>query len=625
MRTKETIKAAIAAAEAWVHSRVHPSVVKDKFEGARHAALIGSHILGGLLAGIVFATFLSWTGAFGIAAILAALWFLSPFLIAGYLSRTGKLDAAHLLSAVNLTGIVVIAAVLSGGGTSFALVWLAIVPLEAALSANRRMMIAATALAVTALIGLHAATVMDLLPAMTALAVPADKLALVSHLAAIAYAGGLASSVQQMHRDSQKEIEAGRARFRLIAENANDLVTQHDATGRMTFASLASRRLLGLEPDRLIAAGMESQLSVDDRVRYSRAIAQCLATGAPVAEEFRLHRIASDASLAVEQRFVEMRCQPVFGAESIDGRPMAVIAVTRDISERKANEQALAKARDEAEKASVAKTSFLAAMSHELRTPLSSIIGFAELLHRELLIRSREPKHADYCRIIHESGEHLLSLVKDLLDVAKIESGKYTIIVEPVSIAEIVRSAVETMKPAADQAEVTIVRSVATDLPDALADRRAVKQILLNLISNACKFTNSGGEISVKAEQRGERIALIVADTGIGIGPEHIARIGQPFYQIDTPLARRVDGAGLGLSIVRGLVELHGGEMTVSSKVGEGTEFTILFKAELGDEDEAGIAAPRALRDAPAVTTTAPSAAASVHLELQLDSAPETR
>jgi len=279
-------------------------------------------------------------------------------------------------------------------------------------------------------------------------------------------------------------------------------------------------------------------------------------------------------------------------------------------------------ARRRAEDANVAKSRFLATMSHELRTPLSSIIGFAELLHRELLIKAREPKHADYCRIIHESGEHLLSLVKDLLDVAKIESGKYSIIAEPVPVAEIVRSAVEAMRPAAEAADVVIRRDVAAGLPDLMADRRSVKQILLNLVSNACKFSDAGGEVTIRAEARGARIALIVADTGIGISQEHIGRIGQPFYQIESPLARRVDGAGLGLSIVRGLVALHGGELSVTSKVGEGTEFTVLLPADVSAE--AGDADDAQARQATTARPVATGASAGRH-EFRLVAAPEAR
>jgi cell cycle sensor histidine kinase DivJ len=274
-----------------------------------------------------------------------------------------------------------------------------------------------------------------------------------------------------------------------------------------------------------------------------------------------------------------MSLQPV--AASPGGEVSTVIVVTRDVTARKAELVEIAAARDEALRVSRAKSAFLATMSHELRTPLNAIIGFSELLHRELLIKAREPKQAEYCRIIHQSGEHLLSLVKDLLDVSKIESGKFAVEREPFDVFEVATSAVETVRPLALSKQITLACDVPQDLPDMLADRRAVRQIVIHLVSNACKFTEPGGTVRVAARLLGSRIELCVSDTGIGISPENLVKLGRPFYQVDTRYSRRNEGAGLGLSIVRGLVELHNGEMTIESIVGKGSRFLVVLDADM--------------------------------------------
>ena len=439
------------------------------------------------------------------------------------------------------------------------------------------MMVIATGLALLSLGGLHAVTVLGLLPARVSMPINSELLTLITFAGGIAYAGGLVASVQDMHRSAAREVEAGRELYRLIAENANDLITRHDATGRVTFASLASRTLLGLEPDRLTGPGFKPLLSPADWDRHTKSITRCLAEGVPVSEEFRIERHRADGT-GTEPIWIEMRCQPV---APLPGQAAgSVIAVARDVTVRKSEAIELARARDEAERASRAKTAFLATMSHELRTPLNAIIGFAEILHRDLLIRDRAPKQADYARIIHQSGEHLLSLVKDLLDVSKIESGKFSVVADPFALDEVVPMAVETLKPLAQSKGITLACELEANLPDLLADRRAVRQILINLVSNACKFTPAGGSVTVSARRIGETIELAVTDTGIGIDPAHIARLGQPFYQIDTRYARQNEGAGLGLSIVRGLVDLHEGTFAIESTPGKGSRFAVTLAAD---------------------------------------------
>ena len=372
--------------------------------------------------------------------------------------------------------------------------------------------------------------------------------------------------LQWRARTTREQLAESRAIYRLIADNANDLVTRHDRDGNITFASPASSTLLGVAPGTLVRRGLAAAMSEADAERCEDAIAECQELGTAVTIEIDI-TVALDKAIA---RTVELRCKPLPGGAG-------AVAVMRDITSRKWHAIAMRQAREEAQSASRAKSAFIATISHELRTPLNAIIGFSELLNRELISKPREARQIEYCRIIHESGEHLMSLVKDLLDISKIEAGKLAICTEPFSVAAVIKSAIETLHPTARSKSIAVEVTIAEELDEAVGDRRAYKQMLINLLSNACKFTPAGGKIELSATARGEQIALAVRDTGIGISADHVARLGEPFYQVDSSYARQLEGAGLGLAIVRGLVELHRGSLEIESVPGEGSCFTLVL------------------------------------------------
>lgn len=546
---------------------------------------MASHALGGLLAALALAGYFALTGAFGIATLVAAVSFLSPLCIALYLSRTGRLDRAHLLAAVQLSAIITLAAILSGGTASFALVWLILVPLEAALSASRRLLIAATGLAIANLAGLHIGTEAGILPPPIMLPIDISLIAFASHVAAALYAGAIVASIQRLHRSAARQLERSRAAYRLIAENTSDLVTRHDRHGEITFASLAAEPLLGIAPEALVRRGLAAALRPADAARCRDAIAQCLAIGSVASVELE---IATD-NAADMPRWVELRCQPL---PSSLGTPGA-IAVTRDITARKLHDLAMQKARDAAESASRAKSAFIATISHELRTPLNAIIGFSEMLNRDLTAKARDPRQAEYCRIIHDSGEHLMSLVKDLLDMSKLEAGKLAICAEPFHVEDVIRSSVDTLRPALAAKSIAIDVSIADGLDEMVADRRACKQMLINLLSNACKFTREGGRIEIGAAAAHGNVVLAVRDNGVGIAAAHVARLGEPFYQVDSSYTREIEGAGLGLAIVRGLVDLHHGRIEIESEVGKGSCFTLILPLDADAVPASGAVLPR--------------------------------
>ncbi len=200
------------------------------------------------------------------------------------------------------------------------------------------------------------------------------------------------------------------------------------------------------------------------------------------------------------------------------------------------------RARDEAESTSRAKSQFLANMSHELRTPLNAVIGFSEILNRELFGTLGEERYRDYARLIHESGEHLLNVVNDILDMSKIEAGKFKIVREPFDIASLVGSCVDVMRHAAEKKQIALVAEVAPGLPELTADKRACKQMLLNVMSNAVKFTDAGGAVRVTARAEDGMVALEVTDNGVGIAEEDLPNLGNPFVQVRTVLRTKLRG-----------------------------------------------------------------------------------
>jgi two-component system cell cycle sensor histidine kinase PleC len=227
-----------------------------------------------------------------------------------------------------------------------------------------------------------------------------------------------------------------------------------------------------------------------------------------------------------------------------------------------------------AEGASQAKSEFLANMSHELRTPLNAINGFSEIMAGEMYGPLGDARYRDYARDILSSGQHLLALINDILDMSKIEAGKFNLRFEPLSVEEIAEDALRLVRHRADAAGLNLILDFA-DLPDVEADYRAIKQVLLNLLSNAIKFTPRGGRVTVRAERRddplGERVRVSVQDTGIGIAPQDLERLARPFEQVESQHAKTTQGTGLGLALTKALVELHGGLLDLKSAPGQGT------------------------------------------------------
>lgn len=255
---------------------------------------------------------------------------------------------------------------------------------------------------------------------------------------------------------------------------------------------------------------------------------------------------------------------------------IALFGIMQDVTERTMHERELTEAKDAAERAYAAKSQFLANMSHELRTPLNAIIGFSEMMQRQLLGPIGSERYLDYIGGIRESGEHLLDLISDILDMSKIEAGKYELDLEEINVAKVIRLAVHMMEGRATEAKIQVGLDIADEDQLIVADRRAVMQILLNLLSNAVKFTEPGGTVDIDCRSHGDdTVTIRVRDTGIGIPAMQLKNITRPFEQAASHYTRKHEGTGLGLAITKELIELHGGTLEIESTVGVGTTVTV--------------------------------------------------
>ncbi|PWT88532.1 MAG: PAS domain-containing sensor histidine kinase [Proteobacteria bacterium] len=566
-----------AAIREYIETLVHPSARQDALATARHRAFIAPRLLGSVIALASFPLYLLARGTPGAIELMVFAWLLAPILTAYFLSRTGGYESAHVLSSLALTGLVTVVAASTGGISSFAAIWLVVVPLEAVLSASRRVVTIASTLA------LGAAGLLVLLGALHVLPVTDaseyGSLAAFGIVSAALYAAGLGLGAEALARTGFWLLYAEEDRYRLLARNMTDVITRHGRDGSVLFASPAAESLFGCPIVELHEHGLCERVHVADRPAYLTALGDAAALDDSRSVEFRVRRENLDASghAATQFMWIEMRCRPLERVTAAAGNDadMEVVAVLRDVTERKRQEQALEDARMEAERANAAKSRFLATMSHELRTPLNAMIGFSEMLMKESVLALDAARRKEYAALINDSGHHLLAVINGILDMSKIETNNFEITPEPFSPAQAIAGCCDLLALRAREAGVELERVLSDDLPDMIADRRALGQILLNLLSNAIRFTDRGGKVTIGARAEAASIIFVVEDSGVGISSEDLARVGEPYFQARASCNRRHGGTGLGLSIVKGLLRLHGGELTIRSRLGEGTRVTV--------------------------------------------------
>ncbi|MFB6449865.1 ATP-binding protein [Bradyrhizobium tunisiense] len=559
---------------------LHPSARYDALMRARHRAFMAPRLLGSLAAFAAFPVYLAMRGAPSAIEVAAFAWLIAPILLSWFLSRTGRYEGAHVLSSLALAGLIMAVAGTTGGIESFAAVWLVVVPLEAALSASRRVTAFASLLALSCAGILILLSQLGWLPSADTSGAERGVLMAFGVASATLYAAGLAFGAESLARTGVALLSREEERYRLLASNMSDVVSRHRRNGAVQFISPAAEAMLGTSASQLLGHGLFDRVHVADRPAYLTALSDA-ARGDVRSVEFRLRREPDGSDRGqIDFLWVEMRCRPLDhdvgqNPHSDVTREVEVVAVMRDVTGHKLSEQALDQARSAAEAADAAKSRFLATMSHELRTPLNAIIGFSEMIAQEQTLMLGAAQRKEYAQLINASGQHLLSVVNGILDMSKMESGNFEIASEPFAPRPSLLHCCNLLALKARENGIDLVTDAPQDLPVMTGDPRAFKQIVLNLVANAIKFTERGGQVSVSAAVTGSQLTLRISDTGVGIAPDDLKRIGAPFFQAGKTYQRRHEGTGLGLSIVKSLIALHLGELTVQSKLGEGTAVTV--------------------------------------------------
>jgi len=376
---------------------------------------------------------------------------------------------------------------------------------------------------------------------------------------------------------SQAEAAERRALMQSVVQSSADGIVITESDGTVRIVNPTAARMLGCAID--TAAGRRLQtlvgshpgsadgdpLGMDGHVPYETVLSPPGSNPMPV--EITVCR-AVHSGIRVGRKPKKV------------GQPLYIYTI-RDVTAHVAAALAERHAREEAVLNSRAKSEFLANMSHELRTPLNAIMGFSDILRAQTVAPLAPEKYRDYAHDIHEAGTRLQIMVNDVLDASRIELGKVQLAETMLEILPVVDSAVRLVAARLSDKNIELNRMLPSDLPPLWADERMLKQMVVHLLSNAAKFTATGGRVSVEARvERDGALIIAVADTGIGIAPPDLARVTQPFFQAESSHQRRFEGAGLGLAIVQGLVVLHGGTLQIDSTVGVGTRAALHFPPE---------------------------------------------
>jgi two-component system, cell cycle sensor histidine kinase DivJ len=554
---------------------VHPEAFNRAAERARHEAFISRQLLASLAIMAAAPLFLACYGAPAPwhAAVFA--WGILPLCAVALVSRTGELALAQGLSMTCFIGVAITLAIGGGNAWQATLAWLVLVPLEGVLTQNRRLVLLGATAAIASLLALATAAASGWFDLVSSLSYLCMLIA-----PAVLYAALLAITTLRQQQDHHRTIEILNLRRHVLYETMGDLVIHHDATGLVEHVSNNCEILFGLPARSFMGRGLFERIHVADRPALLKCLSDATRSPTTVCAMLRLRTGLTAANTLNRSepvfRWIELRAH----AHQIPGQQngcgaVEVLSILRDVTDGKMQSEDLNAARTALEEHGVWKDQFIANVSHELRTPLNAIIGFAEMLANPQLVPQLPERRQEYAEIIHQSGQHLLSVVNSILDVSKIQSGTFDIMPEAFDMAPLIDLCCDMVKLKAQESKIELVRSYPHGLEEIVGDKRACKQILINLLSNAVKFTPPYGRVTIDVQPDGNHFSISVADTGIGIAARDLSRLGDPFFQAGASYDRPYEGTGLGLSVVRGLVGLHGGTMSIESELGKGTRVTV--------------------------------------------------
>jgi PAS domain S-box-containing protein len=375
-------------------------------------------------------------------------------------------------------------------------------------------------------------------------------------------------SVEESRSTPDQDCGKAYHAYRLMAEEASDIVILHEPDGRIFFASSALERIL-----KRTAADVDQHRFFDlihpDDVEEAAKINAIPLPGQTLTATYRM--LHGDGHYL----WIETTTRGIYDPQT--GALCNTISVSRDVTQRMNHELEVKAAQERAESANKAKSRFLANMSHELRTPLNAVIGFTDLMRQRTFGPLGNERYEEYATLIYDSGQLLLDLISDMLDMAKIEAGRLELNYERVDVNGTVEDSVRMLRDRAENNGLELTLSLPKEPLFLIADRRAVKQVLLNLLTNAIKFTPAGGHVGVSVRYGDGLTTITVRDTGVGIPASELPRLGNPFEQVNSDPMLAKGGSGLGLALVRALMEKHGGTLAVDSEEGIGTTVRVTF------------------------------------------------
>ncbi|ODG99365.1 hybrid sensor histidine kinase/response regulator [Nostoc sp. KVJ20] len=402
----------------------------------------------------------------------------------------------------------------------------------------------------------------------------------------------------------QEALRQSEAQFRAIFERSSIGIGLIDMKAQIVDTNLALCEILGYSREDLYGKRFTDYISTErGDLKLYKQLMSGIRTDLKTTSRHNLQPSKHQEQLVERHRIeLERRCRHQNGSlvwthisvsviPGSNGEPEFFLAMIEDITERKQTEIKLRASQEAAEAASRAKSEFLATMSHELRTPLNAIMGLSQLLQQEI-VGSLNEKQNEYVNCIYSSGEHLLALINDILDLSKVEAGKEELLLSPLPVSDLCNYAIWTVRDRALEKGLQLTCKIDLEEDICIADERRIKQMLLNLLTNAIKFTPAG-QVSLVVKKVPQGITFTVSDTGIGIDSNNFQFLFEPFKQLDSQLNRQYEGTGLGLALTRKLARLHGGDVTVKSTLGKGSQFTLFLPNPVhprdhGDEGDEG-------------------------------------